>query len=489
MGKDPFDLVIKGGTLATAADSFAADLGITDGRIAAIGTGLAGNRSIDATGRYVLPGGIETHAHIAQESSAGLMPATDYTTGSIAAAFGGNTMLIPFAAQQRGQSIADVLKTYDGRSEGASVLDYSYHLICSDPDEATLGEGLPMAFRRGITSFKVFLTYDRLRIDEAQMLDILTVARAHGALTMVHAENHGITQWMTRRLLDRGYVAPRYQPISRPRVAEEEAIHRAVLLARFAEAPLLVVHVSTDAGARIIAAARAEGAQIWGETCPQYLFLAADRIGEAPGLEGGKYCISPPLRGKEEQAQLWEHLRRGRLQIYATDHAPYRFDPSGKLVNGPDAPFDRIPPGMPGIERRCPLLFSEGVNAGRISINEFVALTSTNAARLFGLHPKKGTLAIGADADIAIWDPDLERRIEPGMTHDGMDYDPFENWLVRGWPVTVLNRGETVIEEGRLTAEPGRGRFVARAPVPIPPRRYDKAPELDPARNFGAELV
>ena len=212
------------------------------------------------------------------------------------------------------------------------------------------------------------------------MLDILTVARAHGALTMVHAENHGITQWMTRRLLDRGYVAPRYQPISRPRVAEEEAIHRAVLLARFAEAPLLVVHVSTDAGARIIAAARAEGAQIWGETCPQYLFLAADRIGEAPGLEGGKYCISPPLRGKEEQAQLWEHLRRGRLQIYATDHAPYRFDPSGKLVNGPDAPFDRIPPGMPGIERRCPLLFSEGVNAGRISINEFVALTSTNAA-------------------------------------------------------------------------------------------------------------
>ena len=284
MGKDPFDLVIKGGTLATAADSFAADLGITDGRIAAIGTGLAGNRSIDATGRYVLPGGIETHAHIAQESSAGLMPATDYTTGSIAAAFGGNTMLIPFAAQQRGQSIADVLKTYDGRAEGASVLDYSYHLICSDPDEATLGEGLPMAFRRGITSFKVFLTYDRLRIDEAQMLDILTVARAHGALTMVHAENHGITQWMTRRLLDRGYVAPRYQPISRPRVAEEEAIHRAVLLARFAEAPLLVVHVSTDAGARIIAAAAGPRARRSGaRPAPNICFWPPTGSGRPPG--------------------------------------------------------------------------------------------------------------------------------------------------------------------------------------------------------------
>ena len=272
------DLVIKGGTVATATDTFQADIGISDGRITAIAESLDAPDVIDAMGKLVLPGGIEAHCHIAQESATGGMTADDYRTGSISAAFGGNSMIVPFAAQHRGMGVTETLDLYDSRAAPNSVLDYSYHLIIADPTEKALTEELPAAFERGITSFKVFMTYDLMKIDDKQFLDILTVAKANGAITMVHAENHGIIQWISERLVDGGYTAPRYHAPSHPALAEVEAINRAITLARLVDAPLLIVHVSTPEGARLVQEARLSGASIHAETCPQYLFLTREDL-------------------------------------------------------------------------------------------------------------------------------------------------------------------------------------------------------------------
>jgi len=481
-----YDLVIRGGTVATALDTFRADIGIREGRIATLADALDGSDVIDATGKLVLPGGIEAHCHIAQESGMGLMSADDYESGSISAAFGGNSCFVPFAAQGRSQTIAETVERYDSRSEGRSVIDYSYHLIVTDPTELAVTKELPEAFARGITSFKVFMTYPLSRVDDRQFLDILTCAKQHGALTMVHAENNDMIAWMTERLLAAGHVAPRYHAPSRPGLAEEEAINRAITLARFVDAPLLIVHISTPGGAKLVREARAEGAKIFGETCPQYLFLTAADL-DRPGREGAKYICSPPLRDAATQEALWGQIQAGTLSMVNSDHAPYRFDQSGKFHAGPDAPFSKIANGMPGIEMRLPLLFSEGVNKGRISVNQFVALSSTNAARIYGLHPGKGTIAIGSDADIAIWDPN-EVRVA-GEMHDDMDYNPFEGREVKGWPVTVLSRGRRVVDRGELVAKPGDGRFVARRPIDLTGIPGSRAAELDPTRNFGARIA
>jgi dihydropyrimidinase len=482
-----YDLVIRGGTVATASDTFAADVGIRDGRIVALAEALeTSGEAIDATGKLVLPGGIEAHCHIEQESGMGLMAADDYRTGSISAAFGGNSCFVPFAGQQRGMTIRETIERYDARAAPKSVIDYSYHLIVTDPTELALTKELPEAFARGITSFKVFMTYDLSRIDDAQFLDILTCAKQHGALTMVHAENNEMIKWMSKRLVDAGHVAPRYHGPSHPALAEQEAINRAVTLARFVDAPLLIVHVSTDGGAGIVRAARASGAKIFGETCPQYLFLTAADL-DRPEREGAKYICSPPLRDETTQEALWRHVQTGTLSMVNSDHAPYRFDQSGKFHAGRDAPFTRIANGMPGIEMRLPLLFSEGVGKGRITLNQFVALSSTNAAKIYGLHPVKGTIAVGSDADIAIWDPG-EVRIA-GEMHDNMDYNPFDGREVKGWPVTVLSRGCRVVDKGELIASPGDGRFVARKPVDLTGMPGYQAAELDPATNFGAQIA
>lgn len=482
-----FDLVIRGGTIATATDTFTADIGIKDGKIAALGTGLDAPDVIDATGHYVLPGGIEAHCHIAQESATGGMTADDYRSGSISAAFGGNSSFVPFAAQHRGMGVTETLDLYDSRAQGSSVIDYGYHLIVADPTEAALRDELPAAFARGVTSFKVFMTYDLMRIDDAQFLDILAVARQHGALTMVHAENSGIIKWITDRLLAGGYVAPRYHAISHPAAAEAEAINRAITLARFLDAPLMIVHVSTPEGADLVARARQEGAKIFGETCAQYLMLTRDDL-DRRGMEGAKFMCSPPLRDVATQEALWRHLQVGTFSVFSSDHAPYRFDASGKLAKGPDAPFKVIANGMPGIALRLPLLFSEGVSKGRLTINQFVALTATNQAKLFGMHPAKGTIAIGSDADIAIWDGNAQRRVTLADQHDNMDYTPFEGMELTGWPVTVLSRGDRVIDRGKLVAEPGRGRFVRRARPDFTGYPGSRTPELDPAQNFGAHI-
>jgi len=484
-----YDLIIKGGTVATASDTFASDIGVKDGRIVALAENLEGaTQVVDAAGKLVLPGGIESHCHIEQESASGGMTSDDYYSGSVSAAFGGNTTFIPFAAQHRGQTIADVLNLYHDRAGPKSVIDYSYHLIVTDPTERVLKEELPQAFEAGITSFKVFMTYDKMIVTDEMMLDILVTAKEHGALTMVHAENNAMIKWMVGRLIERGYDAARYHAVSHPAAAEIEAINRGVRLASFVDAPLLIVHVSTDEGANIVARARLEGQKIFGETCPHYLCLTAQDL-DRPGAEGAKYCCSPPLRDEATQTALWRHLQAGTFQLFSSDHAPYRFDETGKLSNGPNPPFNKVANGMPGIELRAPLLFSEGVRKGRISLNAFVALTSTNAAKMFGLHPRKGTIAIGADADLAIWDPDLTRTVSAAGMHDNMDYTPFDGVQLQGWPVTMISRGEVIVEGGELKAKRGRGQFLKRAPFDATGYSAGAAPELDPTQNFGATLL
>ena len=483
-----FDLTIRGGTVATASDTFRADVGIADGIITALGLGLPdGRQTIDASGKLVLPGAVESHCHIEQESATGAMTSDDYRSGSISALFGGNTTIIPFAAQHRGQSVREVIATYQERAQ-KSVIDYSFHLIISDPTEAVLSEELPEAFASGITSFKVFLTYDKLIVADEQLLDILVAAREHGALTMAHAENNALIKWMVRRLIEGGRTAPKWHAVSHPAVAEVEAIHRGVRLASFVGAPLLIVHVSTDEGARLVSGARQDGHAIFGETCPQYLFLTREAL-DLPEPEGAKFCCSPPLRDAATQDALWRHLKAGSLQLYSSDHAPYRYDETGKLSAGPNPPFNKIANGMPGIELRAPLLYSEGVAKGRLTLNEFVALTSTNAARLFGLHPRKGTIAIGSDADIAIWDPAETRTVTQAAMHDAMDYTPFEGRTLTGWPTTVIARGRIAMADGTLHARPGDGEFLKRDPFDGNGWQAPRPPELTPAHAFGASIL
>jgi dihydropyrimidinase len=482
-----FDTVIHGGRVVTASDVFLADIGIRDGRIAAIAETIdGGERRIDATGRLVMPGGIEGHCHIAQESSSGVMTADDYYSGSVSAAFGGNSSFIPFAAQHRGQSIAEVIATYDGRAAPHSVLDYSYHLIISDPSADVLAE-LPDVFARGITSFKVFMTYDLMNIGDGGMLDILTIAKAHGALTMVHAENNDMVKWMNRRLAGVGLTAPKYHAISRPELAEEEAINRAVSLAKLVDAALFIVHVSTAGGAEIVRREKLSGAKLFAETCPQYLALTRADL-DRPGMEGAKYICSPPLRDAKTQAALWRHIQTGTFESVSSDHAPYRADSTGKFLNGADVPYPKIANGMPGIAMRLPYLFSEGVVKGRITLPQFVQLSCANAAKTFGLE-KKGAIAPGYDADIAIWNPSETRTVRQADQHDNMDYTPFEGMEITGWPELVMNRGDIVVEHGTLKAERGRGRFVARKPVDLRGIPGHRAAELDPASNFGAEIA
>ena len=483
-----YDLKISGGTVATTAETFAADVAIRDGKIVAIGNDLGdADRVIDASDKYVLPGGIEAHCHIEQESSSGLMTSDDYYSGSVSAAFGGNTCIVPFAAQHRGQSLEEVLDTYHGRAAPKSVIDYSFHLIISDPTDEVLHKELPKAIEDGITSFKIYMTYDRLIVDDGQMLDILAVAKRHGALTMIHAENNAMIKWMSGKLLESGHGAPKFHALSHPRTAESEAINRAVALAGFLDAPILIVHVSTEAGARIIAEARNDGRKVFGETCPQYMFLNAEQM-DLPGMHGAKFCCSPPLRDRASQEEIWRCVQDGTFQVYSSDHAPYRFDETGKLSAGLKPDFPQIANGLPGIEMRLPLLFSEGFMKGRITLNHFVALAAGNASQIYGLDHSKGSITQGRDADIAIWDPEIEREVKAEDLHDNMDYTPYEGMQITGWPTTVIQRGRMVIEKNELKVDRGAGAFVPRRTVDCAGMPGILAPELDPDRNFGVDL-
>jgi len=455
-----FDLVIRRGTVATAADTTACDIGIKDGVVAMLGKNLGlGTREIDASGRLVLPGGIDSHCHIEQRSSAGVVCADDFYSATVSAAFGGTTTVIPFAAQHRGQSLRQVVEEYHAAARPKAVIDYAFHLIISDPSEQVMGQELPALIRDGYTSFKVYMTYDLLALDDRQMLDILAVARREGALVMVHAENHEMINWLTSRLLERGLGAPRFHAVSHARLAEGEATNRAVALSQLLDVPILLVHVSAGEAIDVIRNAQTKGLRIYGETCPQYLFLTADDLAR-PGAEGAKFCCSPPPRDHAAQQAVWTGLKNGTFQVFSSDHAPYRFDASGKLPHADKTTFKEIANGVPGIELRLPLLFSEGVGQGRLDLNAFVALTATNHAKLYGLYPRKGTIAVGSDADIAIWDPERETEVTAGMLHDNVGYTPYEGRRLRGWPVTVLSRGRIVVEDRKLGAERGSGQFL-----------------------------
>jgi dihydropyrimidinase len=290
------------------------------------------------------------------------------------------------------------------------------------------------------------------------MLDILALARREGALVMIHAENHDMIKWLTSRLLEKGLGNPRYHAVSHPRVAEGEATNRAVALSQLLDVPILIVHVSAAEAIDVIRGAQTQGLKIYGETCPQYLFLTADDI--AMDLEGTKFCCSPPPRDHAAQEAVWRGLANGTFQVFSSDHAPYRYDETGKLLKGDKTTFKDTANGVPGIELRVPLLFSEGVRKGRLDLNRFVALTATNHARLYGLYPKKGTIAVGSDADIAIWDPDRHVAVSAAMLHDNTGYTPYEGRHLTGWPVTVISRGRVVIEDGKLAAERGSGAFL-----------------------------
>jgi len=452
----PLDLVIRGGTVATAEKTFRADVGIEGERIAALGDGLSGARVIDASGKLVLPGGVDSHCHIEQLSSMGVMTADDFYSATVSAAYGGTTTVIPFCAQHRNDDLRKVLADYHERARAKAVIDYGFHLIIANPDEPTLREHLPEAIRSGVRSFKIFMTYERTRLTDEQILDVMAAARKHGALVMVHAENHGMISWLAGRMVKQGNTLPRYHAICHTRSSEGEAIQRVVALAELVDCPLLIVHVSTIDGIEAIRQARGRGLKVLGETCPQYLFLTAKDIDI--GIDGALFCCSPPPRDAAAQEACWRGLKDGTLHVYSSDNAPYGRD--GKLPKVEKTSFKEMANGVPGLELRLPLLYTYGVGTQRITLPEFVNLTATRHAQTYGLYPRKGTVAVGSDADIAIWDPQKNVVIE--QTHDGTGYTPYKGRKLTGWPVTVLSRGAVIVEDGRLTVARGRGRFLAR---------------------------
>ena len=483
------DVLIRNGTVATAADVSQCDVAISSGKVVALGRDLgAARRTIDAAGMLVLPGGVEGHCHIEQMGSLGVMTADDFYSGTVAAVFGGTTSILSFAAQHRGQSLRKTVDDYMACSVPKAVIDYGFHLIISDPTPQVLGQELPALIKDGFSSFKVYMTYDKLALADIQILEVLSVARRHGAFVLVHAENHDMIKWLRQRLVERGHVEPRYHAISHPRIGEGEATHRVIALSRLADVPILIVHVSTENAMEEIRDAQTAGFKIFAETCPQYLLLTANDL-DREKMEGAKYCCSPPLRDEHSQQAMWRGIRNGTFQIFSSDHAPYSMDERGKLSAGPKPTFIQIPNGLPGIELRAPLLFSEGVSKGRIDINQFVALTATNPAKLYGMYPRKGTIAVGSDADITIWDPRKEITVTYSMLHDASGYTPYEGMQVKGWPVVVLSRGRIAIENGELKIERGSGQFLARDLSDAARPLGALEAEIDPRTNFGTGLV
>jgi dihydropyrimidinase len=489
MPQAPFDCVIRGGRVATAVDEYHADIGIRDGTIVAIGRDLpAGETEIDATDRLVLPGGIDAHAHIEQLSAAGIVNSDTFESATVSAAHGGTTTVICFAAQHRGMNLMSVVRDYMALAEKGAVIDYAFHMIIADPTDVTLKEHVPALVAQGHSTLKVFMTYDLLQVGDEKLLDILLAARQSKALVCVHAENHGMISWMGKRLIEKGYTAPKYHTISHPRGCEAEAFNRLITFAELVDQPIMIFHVSTAEGVAVIRQARGRGLKVWAETCPQYLFMTAKDL-DKPGVEGAKWMCSPPPRTEADQDAIWRGLALGDLQVVSSDHAPYAFDETGKLMAGPNPHFKQIANGMPGIEARLPLLFDAMVSKGRLGVSKFVELTATAPAKIYSLHPRKGSIAIGADADIVIWDPKREVTLADGMLHDRTGYTPYAGRTVTGWPQTVMRRGQAIVRDGELIAKPGSGVFLSRTGGGAATPSGHLTADMDPARNFGAKLL
>jgi dihydropyrimidinase len=473
MAESSLELVVRNARVATASDTFESDVGIRGGRVVALGQGLpAGRQEIDAAGRVVTPGGVDAHCHLDQAMEGPARMADDFTSGTRSAACGGTTTVIPFAAQIKGQSLRAAVQDYHSRAEGRASVDYAFHLIVSDPTPQVLNEELPGLIRAGYTSFKIYMTYDDLKLDDGQVLDVLEVARQHGAMAMVHAENADCIEWLTRRLEASGRTAPRWHAHARPMLVEREATHRAIALSQLVDVPILIVHVSGREAVEQIRWARSQGLRILAETCPQYLFLTAEDLGIDDSYQGARCICSPPPRDKRNQAVIWDGLNDGLFTVFSSDHAPFSFDdPAGKKPGGQEVPFRHIPNGIPGLETRLPLLYSEGVLAGRITLQKFVELTATNPARTYGLHPRKGTIAIGSDADLVVWD-EREVVVDNARLHHAVDYTPYAGMKLQAWPALTLSRGEVVWDGHAFTGKPGRGKFLPCGAPTILPRRH-----------------
>jgi dihydropyrimidinase len=483
-----YDLVIRDGTVVNASETAQADVAINGGSIAAIGRDLApGKREIDASGKYIMPGGVDAHAHIEQLSASGLINSDTFESATKSAALGGTTTVLCFAAQHVGMSLTKVVEDYHALARRGAIIDYAFHMILADPREEVLRDELPPLIKSGHSSLKVFMTYDRLRVDDVQLLDVLMAARENKALVLVHAENHGMITWLSKRLLAKGYTAPRYHAVSHPRSGEAEAFTRLIAFAEFIDQPIMIYHVSSAEGVAVIRAARGRGLKVFAETCPQYLFLTKQDL-DKPGIEGAKWMCSPPVREASDQEALWQALDLGALQLVSSDHAPYAFNEKGKLMAGTSANFKQIPNGMPGVQTRLPLLFDAMVSNARFGAERFVEWTAAAPAHIYGLAPRKGAVAVGADADIVLWDPDKQVTISDANVVDGAGYTPYIGRTVRGWPVTVLRRGEIIAENGSCLAQPGSGEFLARDAGAAAEPLGRLSPEFDPARNFGAQL-
>ncbi|KJC45206.1 dihydropyrimidinase [Bradyrhizobium sp. LTSP857] len=488
-----YDLVIRGGTVGTATGVFKADVAIADGKIAAIGVDLpAGEREVSAHGKYVLPGGIDTHSHVEQVSAGGLLNADTFESATTSAAFGGNTTLISFAAQHRGLDLRKVVSDYSVLAERGALIDYAFHLIVANPDRKTIETDLPALISEGHASIKIFMTYDLMKIDDEPLLDLLLTARRNRALVCVHAENHGMISWMGKKLVEKGYVHPKYHSISHPRGSEPEAFNRLIAAAELLDQPIMIFHVATAEGVKVIRDARDRGLKVFAETCPQYLFMTKEDL-DKPGMEGAKWMCSPPPREASDQQSLWQALALGDIQAISSDHAPYRFDESGKLSAGPSPNFKQIANGLPGLETRLPLMFDALVSKGRPEfagrgLEAFVQLTATAPAAIYNL-PGKGAILPGYDADMAIWDPEKTVTITHEAMHDRTGFTPFEGFVVKGWPERVFRRGDEIIADGACKASPGSGRWLARTGGIAAEPRGVLVAEMDPERNFGATLL
>ncbi|MEM7776035.1 MAG: dihydropyrimidinase [Pseudomonadota bacterium] len=489
MASPAYDLVIRNGRLATASDDFVADIGIRNGVISALADRLdAGREEIDATGKLVLPGGVDSHCHIEQLSAGGLLNADTFESATVSAAVGGTTTVIPFAAQHRGNRLRTVVEDYARLAAQGAVVDYTFHLIVTETDDVTLQTDLPALAGEGHGSIKVFMTYDLLKVDDSALLDVLASARETGSLVCVHAENHGMIAWMSQRLVDDGKTAPKFHAVSHPRAAEVEAIHRLILASELLDQPVMVFHVSTAEGADLIRSARQRGVKVYGETCPQYLFLTADDL-DKPGLEGAKWMCSPPPRTRRDQEALWQALGDGALQVISSDHAPYRFDETGKLSAGASPTFKEIANGLPGLQWRMPLLFDAMISRGPLGLQKFVELTATAPAKIYNLHPKKGTLAIGSDADLVIWDPEREMMLSDSLVQDRTGYTPYVGRTVRGWPIATIRRGDVIVRDGQCMATPGSGVFLPRTGGAAAAPSGRKTSDAELAARFGAAGV
>lgn len=449
--------LIQGGTVVTASDVVFADVLIEGREVIAIAKHIdeKGHQVVDATGCYLFPGGVDPHTHLDMPFG-GTVTADDFRTGTKAAAFGGTTTVIDFALHSKGSTLRDALTTWHQKADGKAAIDYAFHVMVGDMRQEVMDEIPMIVEEEGVTSFKLFMAYkNNLQVDDETLFRVLRVAAKAGALVQVHAENGDVIEVLVNEALARGQVEPKYHALTRPPEAEGEATERAIRLAEIAGAPLYVVHVTCAQAADAISDARKRGLPIYGETCPQYLVCDVTDY-DRPNFVGAKYVMSPPLRAKSNQAVLWGKLRNMELQSFGSDQCSFNLKGQKELGLHD---FSKIPNGSPTIEDRMAILYHYGVIQGQLSLQKFVALTSTNPAKLFGLYPRKGTIAIGCDADIVVWDPSVERTISVETHHMNVDNSIFEGMRVTGIPKYVFLRGTLIVDGNTFVGEDGFGEF------------------------------